>query len=877
MSVTWRLNALAKTSTKQTLYRFMEEDSGDRVGYKSGDDPTIARTDRGSYDDFFSRPVILGQINWAENSAFPFTTYNPWLNYFSTPTIYNKLRGFSRLRCNLHIKVVVNGSPFRYGDALLSYRPLYDGNASGSLASAYNPFFSGGQITGDISNATVYPGGQPPGFAASDMMTIMARSQRPHFHILPQTNTGGEMILPFIYYKDAIPLTDNLAASGPTSAALSEMGTIYIENVVNLLSTASANASPVTVTIYCWAEDVELWGPTQINVQGPDEYEDAEKPSAIASSIADAVGKLNKYPVIGPYAMATQFAANCVSQVLKLFGWSNPPIISGVKAVVPKTSMFNPNPILSFQDDVVALDPKNELTVDPRTTGCLPADELSVDTLCKREAIFDVITWNVADAPTTALGSFPVTPVYSRSVVVANTATPSCQAIRRQMTPATYVSQLFRFWRGTFCLRIRAVSSQFHRGRLAIAWDPCLTFGSQTTTAQITDILDLATANELVFKVPFLAPVGMLGVNPYPSTANTVALVNSYTLWGNRANSSSINAKTLRSTANGIVYMTVLNELQCGDTTAAVTLVCSTWFEDMKFAFPTPDINGGTLNTSVTNNGVASCAYNNFVTQGVEIPDGSAVQDEIPVDQDTDFLAALYSGESVPSLRPLLHRSYFHRAVNYTTTGRSSIAFTFPRFPIPFANKGFVNSDNSTGGAGQLGTLSTNYTTTTPIAYITACYCGYRGSMVWKATTTEGFNGIGTFFSLLGRSMNTNPGLLVALATATASRANTLRSFLGSLASGVASSIQTNNGVISGVFPMYSNWRMFPGNVATMYTPYTSPGLDAQPVTSDALTFFGSTAVAGSSDILFSVAAGTDFNVFGFVNVPEIFLATAMG
>lgn len=877
MSVNWRLNALAKTSTKQTLYRFMENDAGTKVGYKSGDDPTIARTDRGSYDDFFSRPVLLGQINWSENSAFPTTIYNPWLNYFATPAIFNKLRGFSRLRCNLHIKVVVNGSPFRFGNALFSYRPLYDGNASNSLASAYNPFFCGGQITGDVSNATVYPGGQPPGFAASNMMTIMARSQRPHFHILPQTNTGGEMILPFIYYKDAIPLTDNLAALGPTMAALSEMGTIHIENVVNLLSTTSPNASPVTVSVYCWAEDVELWGPTQINVQGPDEFEDVEKPSAIASSIADAVGKLNSYPIIGPYAMATQFAANCVSRVLKFFGWSNPPVISGVKGVVPKTSMFNPNPLLSYQDDVVALDPKNELTVDPRTVGCQPADDLAVDSFCRREAIFDVITWNVADDPATALGSFPATPIYSRSVVVANSATPSCQAVRRQMTPATYASQLFKYWRGTFCLRIRAVASQFHRGRLAIAWDPCLTFGSQTTTAQITDILDLATANELVFKVPFLAPVGMLGVNPYPSTANTPALVNSYTLWGNRANSVSINAKTLRATANGIVYMTVLNELQCGDATAAVTLVCSTWFEDMKFAFPAPDINTGTLNTSQTTIGVASCAYNNFVTQGVEVPDGTTMQDEIPVEQDTDFLSALYSGEAVPSLRPLLHRSYFHRAVSYTTTGPSWFSFTFPRFPIPFANKGFVTSDTSTGGSGQLGTLATNYTNTTPIAYITACFCGYRGSMVWKATTTDGYRGVGAYLAVLGRSQNTNPGLLLALSSAATSRPNSLRSFLGSLASGVATTMQSNNGVAAGVFPMYTNWRMLPGNVGTMYTPYTSPGLDAQPVTSDALTYFGCTNVAGSSDILLSVAAGTDFNVFGFVNVPEIFLATSMG
>jgi len=868
--------SLAKTNTDQTLYRFMEDDKGEIVGHTGFADPTVAMTDRGAYKDWFSRPVLLEQISWSENTAFPARVYFPWYSYFTNSVIKSKISGFSRLRADLKIKVVVNGSPFRYGDAMVSYRPLYDSDPT-AWTNTTNPFFSGGQISGDISGGTVFPGGSTPGALFADALSLMARSQRMNFHVLPQTNAGGEMTLPFIYYRDAIPLTDIVGSGQVSDQALKEMGTLHIQNVVSLTSTAAANASPVTVSVYMWAENVELWGPTQLTVQFRDEFGDVMKPSQVASAVADSAAKLSPIPVIGPYAMAASFAATCVSKVLRLFGWSNPPVITGVPGVVPKTSFLNPNPLTSFQDDVVAMDPKNEVTVDPRTVGCLPADDLMVDTFCKREAIFDTITWNVTDAPATALLTAPVTPHYSVAQVVANTATPSAQCIRRQMTPATYAAQLFRYWRGTFCLRVRVVASQFHRGRLAIAWDPSPAYSTQSTTSQITDILDLATADEIVFRVPFMAPTGMLGVNNYPSTANTPALVNTYTLWGNRATSASLTNFTLRSCCNGVIYITVLNELQCGDATANATLVCSTWFEDMKFGCPNPDLASGTFGITATK-GLSNISYNNFVAQGLEAPDGTVEEDTIPIVADCDHLSALYSGEAVPSLRSLLHRTYFHRAVNFTTTGPSYVWYTFPRFPTTFHNKAFQFNDSNTGGTGELGTLSTNYTVTTPIAYLTACFVGHRGAMVWKAMTTDSYRGVGSYFSTLGRASGTaGSGLGLQLSTAGASRANSLRSFLGSILGGSAASLQSNNGVTSGVFPMYSMWRMHPGNMSAMYTAAQNTTVDYNPNSLDTMAWFGCTNAAGSSDLLLSVAAGTDYNVFGFVNVPEVFLATSLG
>ena len=128
---------------------------------------------------------------------------NPWTLYFQSTPIAAKLRGFSRLRANLHIRFLLNGSPFRYGDIMVSYKPLWAATTTYAGANEF-PFFSGGVIAADLTAS--YPGGVPPGVLSSDKQAVLARSQRSHIHLYPQTNSGGDMILPFIYPKDALNL-----------------------------------------------------------------------------------------------------------------------------------------------------------------------------------------------------------------------------------------------------------------------------------------------------------------------------------------------------------------------------------------------------------------------------------------------------------------------------------------------------------------------------------------------------------------------------------------------------------------------------------------------------------------------------------------------
>ena len=74
---------------------------------------------------FFERPIKVYDGEWDDNASF-FLEMSPWYLYFSKDLPRQKLRGFSRMACEaMEIDIRINGSPFRYGALLASYRPLF--------------------------------------------------------------------------------------------------------------------------------------------------------------------------------------------------------------------------------------------------------------------------------------------------------------------------------------------------------------------------------------------------------------------------------------------------------------------------------------------------------------------------------------------------------------------------------------------------------------------------------------------------------------------------------------------------------------------------------------------------------------------------------
>lgn len=137
----------------------------------------IAHNDDAELNDFFSRPLKIHTFEWSTSTA-AYEEINPWSLYIENLRVINRISNYHVLRGNLCVKVLINGNGFYYGRLLCSYLPLAKFDT----------------LTRDRA------------LIAADSV---AASQRPHIYIDPTTNQGGELMLPFFWYKDGLRIPDD--------------------------------------------------------------------------------------------------------------------------------------------------------------------------------------------------------------------------------------------------------------------------------------------------------------------------------------------------------------------------------------------------------------------------------------------------------------------------------------------------------------------------------------------------------------------------------------------------------------------------------------------------------------------------------------------
>jgi len=402
---------------------------------------------------FLSRPVQINSFTWTEtNTAINQLTFNPWNLYFNDPGIKKKLDNYARIRCKLHLKFVVNASPFYYGLMRACYAPM-------------------------IGHDT-YVG-------ANDQIKF---SQMPGVYLEPAAMTTAELELPFFY--------PNAWLDATTGAEFNEMGRMTYMLYSRLRSANGVANASVRIICYAWATDVEVAGLTTLPALQSDEYATPGPISGPASAIAEFAGSLSQAPVIGKLATATEIGARAVGSLARAFGFSNPPVISDVMPYAPKAFHSFSSVDTSVPADKLSLDPKNEITVDNSVTGYSEEDQLAISSIVKRESFVQGTLWNGTAAENTILWSCPVTPM----IVAQNTAGGQTTV---NHTPASYVGRAFKQWRGSLTYRFKLVKSKYHTGRLIITWDPVITPGVDYETTTLTRVVDLQTEEEVVLTIPY--------------------------------------------------------------------------------------------------------------------------------------------------------------------------------------------------------------------------------------------------------------------------------------------------------------------------------------------------------------------------------------
>lgn len=479
------------------------------------------------------------------------------------------------------------------------------------------------------------------------------------------------------------------------------LGDFRIQSFAPLRSTSSDVATePISISIYAWFENVELAGSTNLAPQsgrgrkirrkprpkeramaglaaiadGHDEYADGPV-SRVATAISKASGEMSQIPVIGPFMRATELGAGAVSRVASWFGFTNVPVIDNVAPMKNEPFGGYSSAEVAAPTAKLTLDPKNELSIDSRTVGLDGTDEMALESILTRDAYFAQFNWNQTSNTNTTLFQIACSP--------HNLCNASLTANWINPVPVAHVSQTFQYWRGDFRFRFVVLCSQFHRGRLQIAYEPAGGV-SPDETVNLTQIFDMGKSSVMDFDVPYSQGVAFLQTQRLTTNPN-------YT-----PNFIGSNAQD-----NGTLTVSVLNKLSAPIPDAPVTiLVYVSAAPDFEFMGPTapPD----------------DLQWTSQAYETLEMDDAEDESPEINV---------VYGGETVKSLRTLMHRHCYLRSVIAGAEGYESISWMYP------IAKQYNNDTRgiNTAASGD----NVNYVANTFEAWYAPCYAGKRGSMYW--------------------------------------------------------------------------------------------------------------------------------------------------
>jgi hypothetical protein len=652
---------------------------------------------------WFSRPVKIAEYQWATSSPI-FERFNPWKLFWENPRNLEKIRNFHLLRSTLHLKILINGNAFYYGRAIAAYEPL----------------------------APIDDTSPDREWSPSDRIR---GSQRMHVYLNPTTSQGGSLELPFFW-----PKNNWVVAQGDWN----NMGEVVIASFNNLQH-ANGGVDPINISVMAWAENVKFAIPTRSTYQptvsmpesgkaskGSDEHEQ-NVISRPATNVARIAGTLSDVPVIGPYAKATQIGANAIAETAKIFGLSAPNELN--------YAIFEPRAKHSIavtdtkqSANKVTVDSKQELTIDPRTTGIRPDDELPIASIAGRESYLTQFVWTLDDESGFLLWNSRVDPGLKG------------RDGSEWHFPACAVAALpFQYWRGTLRFRFQVVASEYHKGRLRIAYDPRIGGLSSEYNTHYTTIHDIAESKDFTVDigwgqdVPYRESLGWYSGNEYglvPLTTN------------------------IRQ-GNGVLSVHVLNKLSvpsASRSSVQINVFISA-LDDFEVAAPDDKISYLKFRPSVpVPEPDAQGGYSNFMNKlrqkGMSVPESGTVPEDVdaadvpvvdppPIDTmadsnlDVPNTTKVFMGEVIGSFRTMLRRAY-RSEIRLVAEADSTAAYKISRSSFPTYG-GFVTHETIPNGSMVTSFADGrfyNASLTTMLNYLGRSFLGWRGSTRWTIDTS---------------------------------------------------------------------------------------------------------------------------------------------
>jgi hypothetical protein len=484
--------------------------------------------------DFLARPMNYVNFTWplASGPAAILNQTDFPSALLSRPMIAQKIAGFRYFRATLVIRLQVNAQPFNAGRLLLVWIPFKN---SQSVFPSNEAHFGG--LTGYR-----------------------------HIDLDLSDSTSVELRIP---YMSPITHTDLITGFG-------EMGRAEV-----IVYSALTGEADVFAGMWAHFEDVSLEMPTGVppfsfssakfpkvldaQIKVPASVQSAERKAGDLETMFTAqtnlIGKMGKIPFVGEALSSLSWFTNAASGVAAIFGWSKP---TNPSFETPMSIRYVRN-YANFDGMTLAkpmgLDSHNSIIRPSGTTGT-NEDEMALSTILQRPVFMDRFTWSAASTSGTIIWKWPVHPASCRTAV-------SGTMVRRDNTNLSFMSDMFKYWRGSINFHVKIVKTNFHSGRLRFILAPgadILALGPIDLDKCYTQIVDIRENTAFDINIPFI------------SNRMFDELQTEVNITANRFN---------RGTPTSILYVEVLNELRVTGVAANFVeiLVETSAGEDFQFAF----------------------------------------------------------------------------------------------------------------------------------------------------------------------------------------------------------------------------------------------------------------------------------------------------
>lgn len=635
--------------TTVSVYENFEDNAGNGVDEKGEGSPDTLPTGQVNVLDmgnFLARPLRIAQAEIKVDDHLTLEL-DIWDEFTSHPAVRAKLRNYAYFSGDLHVRVTVSGTPWHFGKIQASYQPLAGYNDNLALVAA--------KLVGADRVAA---------------LTYLSQS-RESTTIDVHDNKPLELTCPFISPQPMLRLFNKSPLILPAASSFENFvgfGKLYL-NTISPLRAIGTTATSVGIQIYAWVTNLKLGMPTgtviEIGTEGDPDERVAGPVEKISSNAAKVASAISQVPIIGPYADAAVRPLTALSSVASWFGFSYPTMITAPERVKNEPFQNSSNTIGHDTGQRLTLDPKQGLSVDPETTGT-SVDEMAISHIVGVDSLLDVFDWKSSDGQmASSIWMCPVNPMASKRFL----QTPGPPAVYDVApTALAFAAKPFYYWRGEITYRFEIVCSQFHRGTLAVIFEPNISQNVVIDTVldlnkQFMKKIDLQSTRDFEVTVAWAFPRPWARVLPTSLLGDVGAV--------------GFLGDALFNYANGYIAVVPYTELQSPDD-SDITINVYVKSNDMQFnqlasrtelpsAMPTTE---GDPTPNVVDSGVLN-----------------------PTTANEDHVSSLNFGEQPASFRSLLKRfsSWEDSSVQSLSTANTSTEYVrkyVPLYPRPYPRYG---------------------------------------------------------------------------------------------------------------------------------------------------------------------------------------------